>query len=394
MHYMHSNRILHRDLKTQNIFLLGNGRLVLGDLGISKVMDGTMDFAKTCIGTPYYMSPEIFQNKPYNHKSDVWALGCVLYELTTLNHAFDANSLNGLACKIVKGRYPPVDPKYSTHLRDLIAAMLMTNPAQRPDMDDVLRRPFIRKHIYNFLSDIVSRPASNIGDGTMAVRAAAVNAVGAADGHAASVLAENPDVRALKAQLESLNLQSVISKALAPPDSQAAAAPASPAIAKRMAKEQAGALKREQEHKRMVEAALQKLREEREKRSQQRYQPAKESSRSRASAAAPAAAPPVQSGRRAEPQRKPVPQGYGVPSGASNASQARRADVAEARSGISSKKNAVRPVVAPRPDPSEADRRRVEYDALGVHCAFSSDVVFLNLTRAFVVCIALASQRP
>src|SRR3546814_15701312 len=96
--------------------------------------------------------------------------------LTTLNHAFDANSLNGLASKIVKGRYPPVDPKYSTHLRDLIAAMLMTNPAQRPDMDDVLSRHFIRKHIYNFMSDIVSRPASNISDGTMAVGAAAVNA--------------------------------------------------------------------------------------------------------------------------------------------------------------------------------------------------------------------------
>jgi serine/threonine protein kinase len=50
---MHGNRVLHRDLKTQNIFLLGNGRLVLGDLGISKVLDGTMDFAQTCIGTPY-----------------------------------------------------------------------------------------------------------------------------------------------------------------------------------------------------------------------------------------------------------------------------------------------------------------------------------------------------
>lgn len=101
---MHANRVLHRDLKTQNIFLLGNGRLVLGDLGISKVLEGTMDFAQTCIGTPYYMSPEIFKNKPYNHKSDIWALGCVLYEMTTLNHAFDANSLNGLACKIIKGR--------------------------------------------------------------------------------------------------------------------------------------------------------------------------------------------------------------------------------------------------------------------------------------------------
>lgn len=50
---MHGNKVLHRDLKTQNVFLLGNGRLVLGDLGISKVLDGTMDFAQTCIGTPY-----------------------------------------------------------------------------------------------------------------------------------------------------------------------------------------------------------------------------------------------------------------------------------------------------------------------------------------------------
>lgn len=57
---MHGNRILHRDLKTQNVFLLGNGRLVLGDLGISKVLDGTMDFAQTCIGTPYCKLPFMF----------------------------------------------------------------------------------------------------------------------------------------------------------------------------------------------------------------------------------------------------------------------------------------------------------------------------------------------
>ena len=61
---MHEHKVLHRDLKTQNIFLLGNGRLVLGDLGISKVLEGTAEFAKTCIGTPYYMSPELFKNKP------------------------------------------------------------------------------------------------------------------------------------------------------------------------------------------------------------------------------------------------------------------------------------------------------------------------------------------
>ena len=150
LHYMHTNKVLHRDLKTQNVFLLGNGRLVLGDLGISKVLDGTMDFAQTCIGTPYYMSPEIFQNKPYSYKSDVWALGCVLYEMTTLNHAFDANSLNGLAGKIVKGRYPPINAKYSKHLADLIAQMLSLSPQQRPDMDQVTlyssNYPFISVH--------------------------------------------------------------------------------------------------------------------------------------------------------------------------------------------------------------------------------------------------------
>jgi non-specific serine/threonine protein kinase/NIMA (never in mitosis gene a)-related kinase len=157
VHYMHTQNVLHRDLKTQNIFLLGNGRLVLGDLGISKVLEGTMDFAQTCIGTPYYMSPEIFKNKPYSYKSDVWALGCVLYEMTTLNHAFDANSLNGLAQKIIKGRYPAIHHKYSRYLRELIGHMLLPEPKQRPDLDQILRKPFIKKHILQFFAQINSR---------------------------------------------------------------------------------------------------------------------------------------------------------------------------------------------------------------------------------------------
>ena len=62
----------------------------LGDFGIAKIMDGTAECAKTCIGTPFYLSPEVWENKPYNNKSDIWAMGCVLYELTTLRHAFEA----------------------------------------------------------------------------------------------------------------------------------------------------------------------------------------------------------------------------------------------------------------------------------------------------------------
>ncbi|CAM9361239.1 unnamed protein product, partial [Phaeothamnion confervicola] len=292
LHYMHSQRVLHRDLKTQNIFLLGNGRLVLGDLGISKVLDGTTDFASTCIGTPYYMSPEIFQNQPYNHKSDIWALGCVLYEMTTLNHAFDAASLNGLASKIIKGRFPPVHAKYSPQLRELISAMLATNPGVRPDLERILTMPFIKRHITNFLADIVSRENSKIGEGTMVVKAAAVNMVARAQGSgvaaaaaaAAAVAAgAGDDVQSLKQQLEGLNLQSVVAKALAPPadarfgaggggggDGAGAGAGASPGEAARAAREQASALRREEERKRAVEAALSRLRQEREERLRQR----------------------------------------------------------------------------------------------------------------------------
>ena len=84
--YLHSRFILHRDLKTQNIFISKN-LVKLGDFGIAKVMEGSMTAASTVIGTPYYMSPEVCQNQPYSYKSDVWALGCILYEMCALQQA-------------------------------------------------------------------------------------------------------------------------------------------------------------------------------------------------------------------------------------------------------------------------------------------------------------------
>ena len=129
--YLHERRILHRDLKTQNIFLK-NGRIRLGDFGIAKVLDSTKDFANTCIGTPYYMSPELFKNKPYSYESDIWSLGCVLYEMCNLRHAFDAQSLNGLALKILRGSFPTTNSMYSKELRNLIGKMLAQKKSQRP----------------------------------------------------------------------------------------------------------------------------------------------------------------------------------------------------------------------------------------------------------------------
>lgn len=161
LHYLHERRILHRDLKTQNIFLK-NGRIRLGDFGIAKVLDSTRDFANTCIGTPYYMSPELFKNKPYGYKSDIWALGCVLYELCNLRHAFDAQSLNGLAMKILRGNYPSLNSLYSRSLRELVTKMLSVKPAHRPTIVDVLAKPFLRKRAVVYFRDCFSGPAPDL----------------------------------------------------------------------------------------------------------------------------------------------------------------------------------------------------------------------------------------
>ena len=79
LHYLHSFKILHRDIKTINMFLSKDNKIKIGDLGVAKLLNQTHNMAHTIVGTPYYLSPELCEEKPYNHKSDIWSLGCVLY---------------------------------------------------------------------------------------------------------------------------------------------------------------------------------------------------------------------------------------------------------------------------------------------------------------------------
>ncbi|XP_043401900.1 serine/threonine-protein kinase Nek1 isoform X9 [Chelonia mydas] len=150
--HVHDRKILHRDIKSQNIFLTKDGTIQLGDFGIARVLNSTVELARTCIGTPYYLSPEICRNKPYNNKSDIWALGCVLYEMCTLKHAFEAGNMKNLVLKIISGSFPPVSLHYSYDLRNLLSQLFKRNPRDRPSVNSILEKIFIAKRVEKFLT--------------------------------------------------------------------------------------------------------------------------------------------------------------------------------------------------------------------------------------------------
>lgn len=139
---IHKMKILHRDLKTLNIFLNKDMGVKIGDLGIAKQLNQG-SFANTLIGTPYYISPEMCEDKPYNQKSDVWALGCILYELCTFRHPFDATNQGALFLKIMKENPDPIFACYSSNLQKLVNIILEKNYEKRPSCIDILNNPIV-----------------------------------------------------------------------------------------------------------------------------------------------------------------------------------------------------------------------------------------------------------
>ncbi|XP_040478367.1 serine/threonine-protein kinase Nek5 [Ursus maritimus] len=156
--YIHDRKILHRDVKAQNIFLSKNGMVAkLGDFGIARVLNNSMELATTCVGTPYYLSPEICQNKPYNNKTDIWSLGCVLYELCTLKHPFEGNNLHQLVLKICQAHFAPISPRFSRDLQALISQLFEVSPRDRPSINSILKRPFLENLIAKYLTPEVTQ---------------------------------------------------------------------------------------------------------------------------------------------------------------------------------------------------------------------------------------------
>lgn len=153
---LHSLNIFHRDLKAANVFLTKDQQSAkLGDLNVSIVSKNGM--ASTQTGTPYYACPEIWNDKPYNSKSDIWSLGCVIYEMAAQRPPFQSADMQGLWKRINKGTYDRLPSRYSDDLCWLIGQCLKINPADRPSCEAILKCPQVRKRIHLFPNEDFNR---------------------------------------------------------------------------------------------------------------------------------------------------------------------------------------------------------------------------------------------
>lgn len=154
---MHDANILHRDLKAANVFMCSPNYLKLGDLGVAKVLKHDEALAHTQVGTPYYVAPEVWRNKAYNSKCDMWSLGCLLYELCTFRPPFEAESMEGLARKVMRGRYDQISSGYSQALRNVVAKLLVVEPKHRASVNDILNIEAVQQR----LKPEIERPVPN-----------------------------------------------------------------------------------------------------------------------------------------------------------------------------------------------------------------------------------------
>ena len=144
LNYLHNSNIIHRDLKSANIFLTKNGGVKIGDLNVSKILN-RMRTASTQTGTPYFASPEIWKDQPYDYKCDIWSVGCIIYEMAALHVPFRGTSMQNLYQNVLRGLYQQISLRYSDDLRKIIKQILVVNPKNRPSASELLENPIIKQ---------------------------------------------------------------------------------------------------------------------------------------------------------------------------------------------------------------------------------------------------------
>ena len=148
LNYLHKNNIIHRDIKPSNIFIDKNDNIKIGDLGITTIFE-KQSLTKTVVGTPYYMSPELFKNSNYTFKVDIWALGCFLYELITYNPPFLAKNITQLRYRILYNTSSPIKYYQNSHFYEfnkILYKLLNKSPFVRPNTDTLLNNSFLIKY--------------------------------------------------------------------------------------------------------------------------------------------------------------------------------------------------------------------------------------------------------